>query len=72
MAKKVILPACIDTIVVEGVRFIRRIGSQVELFRLADKESHQVCIVLEIYGTRLFTSFENDQEFLNFYLKFKG
>ena len=72
MAKKVILPPGISTTVVEGLRFLIGRGSQAELFSLADKEGHRVCIALEKYGTRIFTSFEGYREFVDFYLKYRG
>ena len=72
MAKKVNLPSGLKIVVVEGLRYILGLGSQKELFRLADGDNHKVCVVLEKYKTRLFTSFSNYNEFLNYYENFKG
>ena len=42
------------------------------MFRLADLEDHHVFIALELYRTRVFTSFGNYAEFLDYYEKFRG
>ena len=56
-------------------RYLRGIGAQAEMFRLADIEGHKVSIALEIFGTRgtrQFTSFLNYNTFLNYYETFEG
>ena len=53
-------------------RYLCGVGAQAELFRLADSDGHKVCIALEIFKTRYFTSFQNYDIFLNYYETFKG
>ena len=71
MAKNVELPAGLEITVVEGLIYLRGRGPQKELLRLADADNHQVCVVLEKYGTSLFTYFPNYIEFLKYYENFK-
>ena len=33
-------------------RYLYGLGAQAELFRLADRDKHNVCAALDIYGTR--------------------
>ena len=49
-------------------KYLFGVGAQNEMFRLADAEGHKVCMVLQAYGTRNFTSFQNYNEFLDYYL----
>lgn len=53
-------------------KYLYGVGAQNEMFRLADAEGHKVCMVLQAYGTRNFTSFQNYNEFLDYYLSFRG
>ena len=53
-------------------KYLCGVGAQNEMFRLADAEGHKVSIVLQAYGTRNFTSFQNYNEFLDYYLSFRG
>lgn len=62
----------VTSTIVGAHRYLGGIGAQTEMFRLADIERHKVCIALEIYGTRYFTSFLNYDTFLNYYETFQG
>ena len=46
------LSAEVGTSILGEQRYLKGRGAQAELFRLADRDKHKVCISLEIYGTR--------------------
>ena len=47
-------------------------GLQQFVFNRADKLDHRVCVVLEHFGRRLYTSFSKTADFWKYYSEFKG
>ena len=72
MHKSLFLSTGVESRIVENQRYLYGRGAQAVIFRLADDEGHHVCVVLEVYGTRHFTSFSDYNAFLDYYTKFKG
>ena len=78
MVKHAVLPNLlyIRETTVEGYKFwvSKKSGSGLQqfVFDRADKLKHRVCVVLEHYGRRLYTSFSDAGVFWDYYAHFKG
>ena len=70
------LPAGLATTIIEWHPFWyskkKGSGPQRFVFRRADNLRHRVCIVLENYGRRLYSSFTDAQNFWAYYSRFQG
>ena len=70
------LPAGLQKMMIEGYPFwyskAKNSGPQKFVFQRADTIDHRVCIVLENWGRRLYSSFANVQHFWSYYSSFKG
>ena len=64
MNKSLILSTGVQSRIVENQQYLYGRGAQADMFRLADDDGHRVCVVLEVYGTRHFTSFPDYNAFL--------